>query len=739
MKVNEMRPQPEDDPLETTYQELFDLAPVPQAIFNLEGACLLANRAFSNRLLPEGDFPSKRKVWFEDIVENRRSGKEFLRELGARQILRRWELNIIDPEHSVFPALVSGRLLAFRGEQAFEISIIDISRQKRLQNALRNEHLRLSSVIDNMAAGIFLVNQEGQITEINRYLAQLLSIAPDQLVRQPYQNLFAHLIRQTQDPVLVRQALHNITEELRKRPTLSFTIQKEKVLHLEAAFFPVLDDQDLLAGWGCLIRDSTDLQDQVSWRLELLSILAHDLRTPLATIQGHIGALVENFRHWNADMVREFLEGIEDGVNNLTHQVDQSLALTRVEAGHFGLHPEAVACESLVRESLERVARILPGTRVELHIPDDLPEVRVDPLRVEEVLINLLENAARYSPDDESIQIQARAEDNWVIITVADRGPGISENERTQIFKKYIRDPSELGGTGMGLYISRKIVEAHGGRIWVDSPPPGAERGAAFSFTLPVMPLLEEGKFVDRSSTFIGPLNIADAPRVLVIEDDPDTQVLLRTLLIEEGYQVEIVSDGPTGIDILQASPIDIVLLDWVLPGMRGLNICRSIRRWSEVPIMMVTSKTSQEDVAAALDAGADDYVTKPFVRSEIVARIRALLRRGESPAPAREKDRFSARGLIIDFETRQAWLGGDELVLTPTEYRLLAYLARNPRRVLTYGQLIDNVWGGDGVSRRGLFAHVSRLRNKLGADHNQPQFIATKWGVGYIFLPQNR
>ena len=122
-----------------------------------------------------------------------------------------------------------------------------------------------------------------------------------------------------------------------------------------------------------------------------------------------------------------------------------------------------------------------------------------------------------------------------------------------------------------------------------------------------------------------------EGEKILVVEDETDVQTLFHTILSQEGYQVEIASDGPTALDIIQVDPPNLVLLDWMLPGMRGLQVCRNIRRWSNIPIIMVTSKTSQADLIAALDAGADDYVTKPFQSEELLARIRTLIRRGDT------------------------------------------------------------------------------------------------------------
>jgi DNA-binding response OmpR family regulator len=224
--------------------------------------------------------------------------------------------------------------------------------------------------------------------------------------------------------------------------------------------------------------------------------------------------------------------------------------------------------------------------------------------------------------------------------------------------------------------------------------------------------------------------------RVLIVEDEPDFQVLLRTILNEAGYQTEVAPDGQTALDVIQTSPPEMILLDWMLPGMDGLNVCRNIRRWTNAPILMVTSKTSQEDLIKALDAGADDYITKPFRTPELLARIQSAARRREVWADE-EPDRFSANGLTINFDAQEVWLHGQRLELTPTELNLLTYMARNRGQVLTYELLLDHLYGTEKKENlHNLFVHVSRLRKKIEPDPEEPRFIITRWGLGYVFMP---
>ena len=228
--------------------------------------------------------------------------------------------------------------------------------------------------------------------------------------------------------------------------------------------------------------------------------------------------------------------------------------------------------------------------------------------------------------------------------------------------------------------------------------------------------------------------------KVLVIEDDPAMQELLELYLSREGYEVLAALDGETGLEMAAKENPDLVLLDIMLPGTDGWEVCKRIRQTSYVPVIMVTAKGEEIDRILGLELGADDYVTKPFSPRELVARIRAMFRRIETLSELqREKagqNRLSFDGLKIEGDLRRVTLHGTELSLTPKEFDLLWFLAENPGRVFTREQLLEQVWGysymGDG---RTVDTLVKRLRKKLkpgGKDH----LIATVWGVGYKFEP---
>ncbi|PKN61740.1 MAG: DNA-binding response regulator [Deltaproteobacteria bacterium HGW-Deltaproteobacteria-15] len=227
--------------------------------------------------------------------------------------------------------------------------------------------------------------------------------------------------------------------------------------------------------------------------------------------------------------------------------------------------------------------------------------------------------------------------------------------------------------------------------------------------------------------------------RILVIEDNADLANLLAVHLRDLSYEVEIAEDGPSALAKAQQRVYDLVLLDLMLPGLDGLEVCRRIREKPPyVPIIMLTSRSSETDRVVGLEVGADDYVTKPFSIVELMARVKAMFRRVEQlrrnadrPASAR----VEAGDLLIDPEKRTVTLSGAAVELTAREFDLLFYFASHPGRVFTRAQLLDAVWGyGHDGYEHTVNSHINRLRAKIEDDPAQPRYVLTVWGVGYKF-----
>ena len=221
-------------------------------------------------------------------------------------------------------------------------------------------------------------------------------------------------------------------------------------------------------------------------------------------------------------------------------------------------------------------------------------------------------------------------------------------------------------------------------------------------------------------------------PRILVVDDDRKIVDLIRLYLEKDGYRVLVAYDGRQALELAHQREPDLVVLDLMLPEVSGLDVCRTLRAETNVPIIMITARTTEEDKLLGLDLGADDYVTKPFSPRELLARVRAVLRRAgekddDQPAEARVGE------LLADFHRHQVRVGGRSVSVTPTEFRLLETLIRDPGRVFSRLELVARVYGPDyeGLERT-VDEHVLNLRKKIESDPKKPNYILTVFGVGY-------
>ncbi|HWH80139.1 MAG TPA: response regulator transcription factor [Candidatus Binatus sp.] len=226
--------------------------------------------------------------------------------------------------------------------------------------------------------------------------------------------------------------------------------------------------------------------------------------------------------------------------------------------------------------------------------------------------------------------------------------------------------------------------------------------------------------------------------KILVVEDEPDIRKLVQYNLVQERYKVLEAEDGEQAIKIIQRDKPSLVILDLMLPGLSGLEVCKQLRERPEtakLPILMLTAKVGEADRVVGLEMGADDYLAKPFSPRELVARVRAILRRANGAAQSELLPTYDKGGLKIDFTTYEVFARGKAIRLTLKEFELLRFLVQNPNRVLNRDQLLDRVWGGDTfVTPRTVDVHIRRLRKAIEKDDSNPKWILTLRGVGYKF-----
>ena len=487
---------------------------------------------------------------------------------------------------------------------------------------------------------------------------------------------------------------------------------------------PIHGPDGALASVVVTLQDLAPLRELERMRAEFLGMVSHELRAPLTSIKGAAATVLRASRIFGPAEVAQFFRIIDEQADRMDNLIGDLLDAGRIETGTLSVAPEPSEVAALVDQA--RGTFVSGGGRhtVRIDLPPGLPRVMADRQRLVQVLNNLLANAARHSPESAPIRIAAEHEGLHVAVSVSDEGRGIAPDHLGQLFRKYTAAGDREGGlgSGLGLAICKGLVEAHGGRIRAESG--GVGLGARFTFTIPVAAESGASPAPDRPGA---PGHAPDAVPILVVDDDPETLRHLRDTLAEAGYAPLVTGDPGELARLIRAEKPQLVLLDLMLPGTDGIELMQTVPELSDLPVIFISGYGRDETIARALEAGADDYVVKPFSPTELTARIRAALRRRSNPAP------FVLGDLAIDYERRRVSVAGRPVTLTATEYELLRVLAQAAGRVLTHEALLRQVWAGrnTGDPKR-VRAYVKRLRNRLGDDAADPTYIVNERGVGY-------
>ncbi|MCY4025520.1 MAG: response regulator [Acidobacteria bacterium] len=475
-------------------------------------------------------------------------------------------------------------------------------------------------------------------------------------------------------------------------------------------------------------QDLAPLRELERQRTDFVSLVSHELRAPLTSIKGSTARLLDEPGELDRAEMREFHRIIDEQAEHMYGLIGDLLDAGRIETGTLSVSPEPSEVAHLVERA--RNTFLGGGARhtVLVDLPPALPPVMADRRRIVQVLNNLLANASRHAPESSPIRVAAVRDGVHVAVSVADEGSGVAPEQLPHLFRKYAGITAghrERGlGRGLGLAICKGVVEAHGGRIWAESA--GLGQGTRFTFTIPVT---GDARTTDAPAGGDGntPDNERDAERILVVDDDPQTLRHVRDALAYAGFASVVTGDPRDLSRIIREERPRLVLLDLMLPGTDGIELMERVPELADLPVIFLSVYGRDETVVRALEAGAADYIVKPFSPTELIARIRAELRRRAEP------DVFVLGDLVIHYEERRVSVAGKELMLTATEFDLLRALSLDAGRVLTYEALLRRVWarrkGGD---RKLVRVFVKQLRRKLGDDADNPAYIRTERGVGY-------
>ena len=473
------------------------------------------------------------------------------------------------------------------------------------------------------------------------------------------------------------------------------------------------------------MQDLAPLDELERLRAEFVGMVSNELRAPLAAIKGSAATVLTASRAYDEVEVLQFFRIVDQEADRIDGLIGDLLDAGRIETGTLSVDAAPTDVGALMDQA--RNTFLGGGGRhpVFIDLPPGLPRVAADERRILQVLNLLVGNAARNSPASATIRLAASREDGVVEISITDGGDGVPEETMRHLFRKHVGVRGDSpAGAGLGLAICRGLVEAHGGRIRAENG--GPDFGTRFAFTL-----LEAE---DPDDAAAGPAKGAAVLRqspsgqatILVVDDDPRTTRYVRDSLANADYAPVVTSDPDEVAGLLETANPDLVLMDLMLPGTDGIELLQSLPGLAERPVIFLSVYGRDETIARALEAGACDYIVKPFSPTELTARVRAALRGRVTAGP------FVLGDLAIDYERRRVTVAGRLVSLTATEYELLRVLSLHEDRVLTFDALLRAVWPGTDGGPHQVRTFVKKLRRKLGDPAGAPKYVVNERGVGY-------
>ena len=453
---------------------------------------------------------------------------------------------------------------------------------------------------------------------------------------------------------------------------------------------------------------------------ELISNISHDLKTPITAVKGYVEGIMDGVADTPEKMNR-YVRTIYNKTNEMDHLINELTFYSKIDTNRIPYTFSKLNVEDYFSDCAEELGLEMETKGLELvyanYVEKDV-QVIADGEQIRRVIHNIVSNAIKYMEKPKGI-IQLRVKDvgDFIQVEIEDNGKGIAAKDLPYIFDRFYRTDvsrnSSKGGSGIGLSIVKKIMEERSG--------------------------LQAGWELERSCILFLE-NIRRyrlMSRILIIEDEEAIADLEKDYLELSGFEVEIENRGDTGLVRAMKEDFDLIILDLMLPEVDGFDICRQVREEKNTPIIMVSAKKDDIDKIRGLGLGADDYMTKPFSPSELVARVKAHMERYNRlvGSNVHKNDVIEIRGIKIDKTARRVWVNGEETTFTTKEFDLLTFLAENPNRVFTKEELFREIWDMESVGDIAtVTVHIKKIREKIEFNTAKPQYIETIWGVGYRF-----
>ena len=606
----------------------------------------------------------------------------------------------------------------------------------RTYRAEQRARANLEALIDTSPVGVVVIDaRAGRLVSVNREARRMVAglLDPGQTVDELLQ-VVTFRLADGQEIALGEFPLAGLLNDAAtlRAEEVELSVGDGRSVTMLINATPIKIEGEAVQTLVVTLQDLGPLEELERQRAEFLGMVSHELRAPLSSVKGLAATVLADSRVVDPAEVRQFFRIIDQQADYMDRLIRDLLDVGRIDSGSLSVDPEPAEVAALVDQA--RNTFLSGGSRhvLQIDLPDDLPEVMADERRIVQVLNNLLSNAARNAPESAPIRVAAERDGAEVVISVSDEGKGVAPERLPHLFRKHAAGGGEGAreqGAGLGLAICKGLVEAHGGRIRAESAGPG--QGARLTFTLPV---------ADET--------VGAAPRrarrardgeertsILVVDDDPLTLHYVRDALTTAGYAPVVTGDPQEVPSLIKTKKPQLVVLDLVLPGMDGIELMESMPELADIPVVFLSAYGREETIARALEAGAADYIVKPFSPTELTARVRAALRKQSRPDP------FVVADLAIDYDKRIVTVGGRQVRLTVTEYELLRVLSVNAGRVMTYESLLRRIWEDREITdTEPVRTFVKKLRAKLGDAPASPRYIFNERGVGYrMVAPEDR
>ena len=577
-----------------------------------------------------------------------------------------------------------------------------------------------------LPAGLFYLDALTGVMQINPKLLEYLRLEQMQISPMLEEYFWSHLESLGEDPGLARISVQDARIRLEKDQNSNFRLGLGNGKSLEIRLFKMNDERSNEQTYGGIVLDLIDERAAYLRQVKMLEVMSVRARKANASAKGNLDALADNLHIWSPDVLDEFLFDVKDQLEQVNQSLDIMLNLIQAFDG-VPVFSDTVNLIELIKEIInddkQAEYRLIEGQEQKTILPLSY----IDPALTRLALQYLMKEIAISNPRGKPVDVSLVIGDYDLILKL--------ESPRTLPLPGLSPEQSEpiLEDENIRIFLAKKIIKAQGGSITLLNEMPGSGRVSNIEIRFPSAAMPQVAKKSDSL-----PIEKGSAEgRILVAEAQPEYQIQLKDTLQETGYRVDLASDGSSALDMAQAINPDLMIVARNLPGLDGLLVTQGIRRWSAIPIIMVSERTDPGDLLYAYQLGVDDYLRKPVSTPELLARAQVCLRRSDNARRPLSPDIFLSNLIRLDYSTRQVWIRGNSVDLTPIEYNLLVFMSRQGKQIMPYEQLLDSVWEGpEKGTRQGLFVHVKRLREKIEVDPKNPKIINNKWGVGYVFNP---